>query len=890
MSIDPTALANLLADEAAGQKIACAHILKVTWAAGVIRYYSGAAFQSPPFLGSGLTVEPRLLFSDKDDPFFQYEKNPDLRSSTIKVSFDDIDHSIKTLFQTYRSGVNCEIFLWYPKYNILTSEWFGQLVAPQVYGISRIDTVISNGFRSPEQLLPGRPPQPDFCTANFGRLLPNLDAVRSNGCRYDRHLGGTLGAYKTGTTPYSDCPKTKAACNLRFATSVPRYWLGFDVSASAVATDGHSGYLAVSKGNETALGAPIRIIAGMKHVRSMQPIQGRPEDNSSDHSKGFFRAVYLIGEGPISQFYNLFIKDKYIEQINQDLRWGTIAQGSCNYAPDISNYSLTAHISAAYGWVDARTVTVKDFQAEGDCIGYCDVYSPFDIAAGAGLVGKYYADVSTTTEIARKVDLTLNFPSSQNPPVVGERMEIGFEIVWTGFITFPATETVTLQTLALEADDFVNVNVNGSSIFSATYPSAGSGTFAATAGVPYPITVTYHNNGTGGVVSYNPWGLILRWHSTSLGSTPVVIPSTAFSHGADSGFIRQWTDDRVWWLLECYKNQRWGMAYDLSRFNITEIKTTSIWSRNTVQYIHTFPDGETQDLSGRRTAFNAIMEGRPYKDQIVDICAPANIAVPFQNDGLYTIRPIRTYTAGELSAAPVFSDRGQSRKVIWDGKLPMLSFAQIPDDKLFNTIKVTFEDVAHQDAERQIIVDEPAQKLLAGKSLGDGMLKEVSTNLSAFGVNSVAEAVRYGRRALKFGNPSGDAGSAQATGTENNLWATVTAPMEYFLNHVRYDCIVIDSEELDGFTIGTGSTTETPTYFRIWKMNKIAKGGITAVCQVYNRTAMEAFEVVTATPPALPDSAPTSPIAPIPQPCIPTIGGGTGYNSTDGILSVEVIC
>lgn len=876
MSIDPTALSNLLADEAAGKKIAVAQILKVIWDASHIKYYAGSGLQTPPFIGSGFSIEPRLILPEKD-PFFQFEICPDLRTDTIKVSFDDIDKDITDHFQTYKSGVRGDIIFYYPAYNILATMWFGQLVAPSIYGWSRIDTVLTNGYRSAESLLPGRPPQPDFCTANFGGLLPSFAAVGSNGCRYDRQLGGNLGEYITGTTAFADCPKRKADCNLRFNTTDARYWLGFQVDASAVASDGHTGYLAVSKGNETALKEPIRVIAGTKHVRGLQAILGRQEDNPGDHAHGWFRAVYLIGEGPVKQILNFFVKDKFIEQSNLEIRFGTIAQIRTNYAPDVSNYSLTAHASAAYGWIDARTASVKDFNAECDVVGYEDVYVATDIEAGEGLIGKYYNDQTTTNEIARIVSPTINFPSNSQPPLVTQRLEIGFKIVWAGFITFPATETVTFTTPL--NDDNVIVKINNTTVIaSTTYPSTGSGTFAATADTTYPIEITFTNFGAA-PGAFNPWGLILKWASTSIGAA-VVIPSSALSHDADLGYQRQWTDDRVWWLLESYTNQRWGMANDLAKFNIAEVKTTSLWGRNTIEYTHTFPDGETITYTGQRASFNAIMEGRVYADQITDICRSAHLAVPFQNDDSYTIRPIRAFTSDELTNARVFTDRGQSKNIIWD-RVPQISLSQVPDDKVVNTIKVSFEDKANKDVERQIIVDDPQQKLLAGRALGDGMLKEVTKNFSAYGVVDLQEALRFGQRLLKFGE-------FDEGGSQNNLRADLTAPMELFLGLARYDCIKLDTELLDGFTIGTGDTTETPQYFRLLHIQKIAGGKVKATAQVYNQTAYEAFETVTATPDPgdPPDPTPPVPPDPIPGPCLPEIADIT-YDPATGLMDIE---
>src|SRR4051812_11915447 len=129
MPIDPTKLALILARSTSGSTVAVAEYLKVTWDGSHTSYYATSAYhQTPPFTGIGFTIEPRIM----GDPFRTFEINPDITTETIKLKFDDIDKDITGKFQTYGSGVRCELLYYYPDVDLTVSVWFGQLVAPEI--------------------------------------------------------------------------------------------------------------------------------------------------------------------------------------------------------------------------------------------------------------------------------------------------------------------------------------------------------------------------------------------------------------------------------------------------------------------------------------------------------------------------------------------------------------------------------------------------------------------------------------------------------------------------------------------------------------------------------------------------------------------------------------
>lgn len=722
MPIDPTKLAALLALR---KPAVCAYWL-VEWDANDSaqdRYYSDSIYnQMPPFTGVGVSIEARILETMVKDT--KFEINPDLRTETIPLTFDDIDKTISTRFQTYKSGIRCELFFYYPDVDLTVSVWFGQLQAPEVYGHKTVKTKATNGFRSREQLIPRRT-RPRECTSLFGNWMPNAFARETNLCPYEDGVLGLAGQ--------TDCTRRDTTiCNTKMATTDGKYFGGFDTDASATVTDtGNGGFIAVSKGNESNLKNPIRVIAGQKYLRELQLLLWRREINNSNPDRGWVRGIWEVGEGPNVQVYNIRISEKLIEQMHIYVNLGDRGQPRSGYASTVSNFSFTTHFVAAYGWVNPLEITPSDLHAEATVVGYAKV------------------------------------------------------AVFTDAVTYG----------------------------------------------------------------------------------------------------RQWCDDRVWWLMELYTNQRFGMANPSTKFEIADWITASRWSRDTVSFTALFADGETIVYSGRRSTFDCALEGRPVAEQIEDICRSGAISVPFQHEGKYTITPFRPATAGELSAARVFTDTGSTRNIIWGSGQPAINLSQIPDNKLTNEVTLTFEEALNNDVERPVTVDDPNQKLLAGRVLGDDNLQSVPKKYAAFGCRYLQEVTRLGYRLLRFGE-------FDEGGTQNNLKATFTTPFEQVLGLKRYEIIKIVSTLLDPFTLGTGATTEAPQYFRILKMTKIAGGLVEVVAQAYNQTAYEAFETVsvagTGSPATTPGTggSPTNP-PPEPIPCVLQFGSVT-YDSANGLINVPV--
>ena len=687
MAIDPTKLAALQARSASGLRVAVCEYIRVDWDDVTTNYYGAAAWHEvPPFNSIGLTIEPRLI-TNRRDPFHQLELNPDLRTDSVKVTFEDIDKTITGLFQTYSSGVSIEFFLYYPDVDLHVALWSGQLSAPDIYGWKQLTATATNGYRSRE-LTMGSRRRPKECTASvFGGKLPDADSVRSSLCPYDKHIGGSVGNWKsTGPdVPFSDCPKTEAACIVRLSNG-GLYFGGFNTDATATVTDAGSGYLAHSKGNTSALKEPIRIIFGEKAVKANQLLLWRREVNQGSPNNGFVRGVWEVGEGPVDSITNIRVNEKFVGQEHIWIRVGSRGQARGHYAANMSNFSGTAHYQGLLGPVNAIEYSAADLSSDCMVRGFAEVC--------------VYTDDS-------------------------------------------------------------------------------------------PVTKT-----------------------------------------------RIYSNNRVWCLLELYKNQKFGFGYAESNFNILDWMTEAAFSEEACSFTALFEDGEEVEYVSQRSTLNVILEGRPAGEQIEDICRSGGISVPFEHEGEFTIRSFRTATAGELSAAREFTDTGEGVNIIWDSGQPMITLSQIPENKIVNEVEVRFEEASNGGTERPLVVDDPNQKLKAGRQLGPDYSLSVPKKFTAFGVVLLAEVVRTAYRFLRFGE-------FDSGGTDNNLRAKLTVPFEQALGLVRYEIIKLTTALLDGHTIGYGARSETPEYFRITELKKVSGNRCEITAQAYNHTSYSDFEIDT---------------------------------------------
>ena len=332
-------------------------------------------------------------------------------------------------------------------------------------------------------------------------------------------------------------------------------------------------------------------------------------------------------------------------------------------------------------------------------------------------------------------------------------------------------------------------------------------------------------------------------------------------------YTEDWTNNRAWWLLEFYTNLRFALKYEHSRFDIEAFIAAADWFEEYVRF--TDPFGNNYDHY--RSFFDAVVEPRRAADVVTDICRSGRISVPFQWNGVYTISTLAAATSGELAAAPVFSDKGTARNIVWEENAQSLTIEQTPDDELVNRITLTYEDAAKLDRERPLTVRDEAQELKAGKILGQSGIKSIVKNFAAFGCRVRKEVIKLGFALLNLGE-------FDEGGIQNNLRVRFQTPWVQTRGIKKYQIVKVESDLLADYDF---------EYFRILSMRSRG-GAVEVVAQAYNHDwYTNDFEVLASTLPSppTPPGLPSPDTTPNPVPCNPAFGT---LSVTDGILSVPI--
>ena len=338
------------------EKPAMASYVAVEWPSGT-QYYATTAYGNiSPFRGikkytGGAMVQPRIVGKD---PFLKFEINGDIRTENIDITLNDRDDVIKNLFEAH-GAARCEMFFYFPDEDVHKSAWWGQILKPAVTGRYVQKTVMTNGYRSKELSLPnGFGPKECRFAGKFGGVLDTLDKVRTNGCPYDKHLGGSQGLNDPTTgQPFKGCPGGLEDCLARFGHK--RYHGGYELNASAVQSDSHPGNMAYSKGNAPVRNRAATWIFGYKVFRGSDLLIWAHLPNQNHPENSFIRALYRTGEGPLYSVESLEVNDKL--QGVQDWWFTKGERGQSLPSPypgldPLVTFSGTALWLVVFGWVD----------------------------------------------------------------------------------------------------------------------------------------------------------------------------------------------------------------------------------------------------------------------------------------------------------------------------------------------------------------------------------------------------------------------------------------------------------------------------------------------------------------------------------------------------------
>jgi hypothetical protein len=312
----------------------------------------------------GRPVEMRLMGGS----FRSVPKSYDVGDDTVPLELWDGDGAISQLFYDSGEGVRAEVFYYLPQFDELISQFWGHLRAPDSVDPYKFTTKAASGFRSPLLTLPRRA----FftgCQARFGGRIFDPLELAENDCPYDRHLGGSVGNLDPATgQPYRDCPRnTRAACSARLTDSLS--YLAFDVVVESKTVSQTKGpnLSASTRGNESNLKRPLRVVYGRRIVRDLDLLAYRAEPNTKHPDKAALSTLWAVSEGSISSQFNHRVNSIWVGYANIQTRNGGLRQSGTGFSQNVPNYSGTAVFYAdVFG--DWRGVTPDRITGE------CEVY------------------------------------------------------------------------------------------------------------------------------------------------------------------------------------------------------------------------------------------------------------------------------------------------------------------------------------------------------------------------------------------------------------------------------------------------------------------------------------------------------------------------------------
>jgi hypothetical protein len=312
-------------------------------------------------------IETRLIPDGNPDWFLPVQLDASIGDEEVDLSFWDGDGAISDLIVTHGEGIKVELFYWFPQVELLLPLWHGHLRQEDdaERDICKIKAV--QGFRSSDLNLPRRAHYKE-CQAIYGATFDNQADIDENDCKYNRHIGGSVGNL-SGGLPILSCPRrTRQDCIDRLGENANNMLSHATVTSVVINNQSKGPRLySTSQGNETNLKDPVRVVMGERRIYGMQIIAFRRDLDTRDPDHGWFYGEYESSEGPIESISLARITVGGTEQdaVPQHYRFrlGETGQTPADPSLTIHSYSGTALITYNFGWVDPSTVDPSNASA-----------------------------------------------------------------------------------------------------------------------------------------------------------------------------------------------------------------------------------------------------------------------------------------------------------------------------------------------------------------------------------------------------------------------------------------------------------------------------------------------------------------------------------------------
>jgi len=288
----------------------------------------------------------------------------------------------------------------------------------------------------------------------------------------------------------------------------------------------------------------------------------------------------------------------------------------------------------------------------------------------------------------------------------------------------------------------------------------------------------------------------------------------------DDSYTEVYTTNRAWQLARMLCDKIWGYGLDYALLNKAAWIAAASWCDDFV----TFTDIKGDVWNHQRATSHVELRGKKVQQQIEDMCRAGRLSLPFMFNGQIHIVPLRRHTLAERNAAPVFTDEGDARNIVFEKKDGVLRSTLRPGRKssydLPNRIEVTYDKAADNWKETPIRpVEDIDAQLAAGRAEGTTTRKKEPKKFNLLGVTDEPQAMKMAWALL-------DLGEHDSGGLKNNCTASFTAWFMATLDLHPAKLIKIENAYLNdkyGFE-----------FFRIKSMARQPDLKVKIVCQAYN--------------------------------------------------------
>ena len=356
---------------AGGTAIDIYEMVKISWPSptGAINY-AALPLDELPVPPPVSPIECRLKPERWPAHFVPVTIDSSIGDEELDLTFWDQEGDFADLLEEHGEGAKVDLLYWFPQAELLLPIWLGHLRVEDEADVEVVRVKAVNGFRSTDATMPRRGHWQE-CQAIFGGLLDSLEAILENDCIYSLHLdpGGVGNINPLTGLPYTSCPrKTRAQCIARLGFN-GNYMLSHQTVPATVANNQTSGnrLFSTSRGNETNLEEPVRVIMGRRRVYDCKVLVDRRDLNKNDPEKGFYVAVYEVCEGPVQGFSSAYFNAggafQWANLGRYAQRLGEKGQPTIDPTMTVHSYSGTALIRYYFGWIDPSTVSTGDASA-----------------------------------------------------------------------------------------------------------------------------------------------------------------------------------------------------------------------------------------------------------------------------------------------------------------------------------------------------------------------------------------------------------------------------------------------------------------------------------------------------------------------------------------------